>query len=258
MKIAVVGMGLIGGSLYKASLAAGFETAGLHHSDEEGIAEADIVFVALPPKSTVEWIEKHDAVFKAGAIVSDVCGVKSPVFEHFRERAMKSRWTFIPAHPMAGREVTGFANSDAKLFQGASIILTPYPFMGRGPLDVLCPVLKALGFGEIVSTTPAHHDEMIAFTSQLCHVISGAYIQDFLAPESKGYTAGSFADMSRVATMDEKTWSDLFLENRESLMPVAGRFRARIEEFERLLAAGDKPGLEAWIAAGADAKRRLK
>lgn len=258
MKIAVAGMGLIGGSLYKASLKAGFETLGLHHGDKADLSGVDIIFVALPPKSIAGWIEANESTFKDGAILCDVCGVKTPVFEEFRAQAMKSRWTFIPAHPMAGKEVTGFANADAGLFRGASIILTPYPFMGRGPLDKLCPVLRALGFGKIVSTTPAHHDEMIAYTSQLCHVISGAYIKDRLAPETNGYTAGSFADMSRIATMDEKTWSDLFLENKEYLLSAVGRFRERMEEFEKLLAAQDKAGLERWIKEGADMKRSLK
>ena len=99
---------------------------------------------------------------------------------------------------------------------------------------------------------------MIAYTSQLCHVISGAYIKDRLAPETNGYTAGSFADMSRIATMDEKTWSDLFLENKEHLLSAVGRFRERMEEFEKLLAAQDKAGLERWIKEGADMKRSLK
>lgn len=257
MKLAVVGMGLIGGSLLKAGRKAGFEVLGLHHGDEADLSDTDIIFVALPPKSIAPWIDAHEATFKDGAILADVCGVKAPVFEEFRERAMKAKWAFIPAHPMAGKEVTGFANADEDLFQGASIILTPYPFMGRAPLDRLCPVLKALGFGKIVSTTPGNHDKMIAYTSQLCHVISGAYIQDELATETDGYTAGSFADMSRVATMDEKTWSDLFLENREQLLEVCRRFLARTEEFVGRLEANDKDGLEAWIKAGAEAKRSL-
>lgn len=258
MKLAVVGMGLIGGSLLKAARKAGYETLGLHHSDPADLSDTDIIFVALPPKSIAPWIEAHEGGFKPGAILTDVCGVKRPVFESFREQAMKAGWTFIPAHPMAGKEVAGFANADEDLFRDASIILTPYPFMGRGPLDKLCPVLKNLGFTTIVSTTPDHHDRMIAYTSQLCHVISGAYIQDALAPETPGYTAGSFADMSRVATMDAETWSDLFLENRDHLLAATKGFAGRVEEFARLLEAGDKAGLMAWIRTGADAKRGLK
>ena len=258
MKLAVVGMGLIGGSLLKAARKAGYDTLGLHHADPADLSDVDIIFVALPPKSIAPWIEAHEAGFKPGAILTDVCGVKRPVFESFRAKALKANWTFIPAHPMAGKEVTGFANADEDLFRGASIILTPYPFMGRGPLDKLCPVLQALGFTTIVSTTPDRHDELIAYTSQLCHVISGAYIQDPLAPETPGYTAGSFADMSRVATMDAETWSDLFLENRDHLLTATGRFADRIDEFRQLLSRRDKAGLMAWIQAGADAKRGLK
>lgn len=258
MKLAVVGMGLIGGSLLKAARKAGYETLGLHHADPADLSDVDIIFVALPPKSIAPWIEAHEAGFKPGAILTDVCGVKRPVFESFREKALKANWTFIPAHPMAGKEVAGFANADEDLFRGASIILTPYPFMGRGPLDKLCPVLQALGFTTIVSATPDQHDRMIAYTSQLCHAISGAYIQDPLASETPGYTAGSFADMSRVATMDADTWSDLFLENRDHLLAVVERFAGRIDEFRQLLSQGDKAGLMAWIKSGADAKRGLQ
>lgn len=258
MKIAVVGMGLIGGSLLKAAEAAGFDVVGLHHGDNADLSDRELIFAALPPRSIKPWIDAHEATFKEGSILVDVCGVKTPIFEEFRERAMKAKWTFIPGHPMAGKEVTGFKNADARLFQGASMILTPYPFMGRGPLDRLCPVLTKLGFTTIVSTTPGHHDEMIAYTSQLCHVISGAYIQNPLAPETPGYTAGSFADMSRVATMDAETWSDLFLENREHLLESVDRFAGEIATFRSLLARSDKAGLMAWIQKGADTKRSLQ
>lgn len=251
-------MGLIGGSLLKAAEAAGLDTLGLHHGDKTNLSDRDIVFVALPPKSIKPWIDENEPNFKPGAILVDVCGVKTPIFEEFRERAMKAHWTLIPGHPMAGKEVTGFKNADARLFRGASMILTPYPFMGRGPLDKLCPILEKLGFTKIVSTTPGHHDEMIAYTSQLCHVISGAYIQNPLAPETPGYTAGSFADMSRVATMDADTWSYLFLENREHLLKSVDRFADEIADFRALLEKSDKAGMMAWIQKAADTKRALK
>ena len=257
MKVSIVGLGLIGGSLLKAAERAGYDTLALHHSDTPDLHDTDILFIALPPKSIKPWIEKNESTFKEGMIAVDVCGVKRPVFDEFKTSQMTAKWVFIPGHPMAGKEVNGFKNADADLFKGASMILTPYPFMGRKPLDILVPVLKDLGFGKIVSTTPDNHDKMIAYTSQLCHVLSGAYAQEELIKEHEGYNAGSFRDMTRIASMDPETWSDLFLENADHLEAVTDRYAKCLEEFCTLLKNKDREGIKAWIERGAANKKEF-
>jgi prephenate dehydrogenase len=163
---------------------------------------------------------------------------------------------------MAGREKTGYANSCADLFDGASIILTPFPTYSRAPLDLLEGLLRELGFGRVVYSDPAHHDEMIAFTSQLCHLISAAYVRDDLAREHEGYSSGSFRDMVRVGAPDPDIWTELFFANRTPLLAVLERYIGRLGEFREALAAGDRDrmhrSLEASVAAKSAFGKGLK
>jgi len=254
MKIAIAGMGLIGGSLYKAAARAGHEVVGFGRSDRVDVADSDVVFVALPPESIVPWIRAHAGEFRRGSVVVDVCGVKTPVMSAMAETPPDG-WTFVGGHPMAGKEVSGFANSTPDLFRGASMILTPMPGTATGTLDSLHVLFAELGFGRVVVTDAAHHDEMIAFTSQLCHVIASAYSRDPRVQEAVGYSAGSYANMTRIATMDPSTWSALFLSDRAALLDVLDSFIARLGEYRSAIAASDRPELERLIAAGAEAKR---
>lgn len=255
-KVTVVGMGLIGGSLYKAALAAGHDATALHHGDEPGRMDADIVFLALPPGAAEEWMDRNGDSLKDGCIVMDVCGVKRPITEHVG-RNVPSRWTFIGAHPMAGREKCGFENSLAGLFGGASMILTPFESTPRRILEELDVFFKTLGFARTVVTDPLRHDDTIAFTSQLCHIIASAYARDGRVGASvMGFSAGSYADMTRIATMDEKTWTSLFMANADVLVPVIDAFTARMQEYRDALVQGDEGRLSDLIRAGAEAKRR--
>ena len=172
MNIAIAGLGLIGGSFLKAAEKAGHAVRGYHHGDTPDFSEADIIIVAQPPLAIEPWMRENSRTFKPGAIVVDVCGVKHHLFDAFRTPGSTGQWHFVPGHPMAGKEVGGFANATSELFVGASMILTPYPYTGRDPLDKLEAFFRSVGFARIVFTTPERHDEMIAFTSQLCHMIS--------------------------------------------------------------------------------------
>ena len=253
-KIAVAGMGLIGGSFYKASLRAGYATAGLHHGDgPEALADADLVLVCMPPPAIVPWIRSRATAFKRGAAVVDICGVKTPVMREMAE-VRRDGWTFVGGHPMAGREVAGFENSLAELFEGASMILTPFADCPEGTLAELKRYFASVGFGTTVVTTPEKHDEMIAFTSQLCHVVATSYSRDALVGESSGFSAGSYADMTRIATQNENDWSALYLANRASLVPVLDRFIARMAEFRDAAAAGDVDAMKRMIVEGTLAK----
>lgn len=255
MKIAIAGMGLIGGSLFKAARRAGIDAVGFDRGDVVVLDGAQVVFVALPPESIVPWIREHAADVPPGAVVVDVCGMKSPVMAAMAD-VPRDGWTFVGGHPMAGREVSGFANSLENLFDDASMILTPFPDTPSTVLDGLRALFAKLGFGRVVVTNPAHHDEMIAFTSQLCHVIATAYSRDAAVADSPGFSAGSYANMTRIATMDPTTWSALYLENRSALLAKLDGLLARLGEFRAALAAADRPAMMRIIAEGADAKRR--
>ncbi len=258
MKLAVVGLGLIGGSFEKAARRAGYEVAPLHHGDATGFEEADVVLVCLPPQAIVPWIAAHADSFKPGACVIDIAGVKRQIVADFRRAfpVLPTAWTFVGGHPMAGREVSGYENALATLFDGASMILTPLAPLDESLLSRLQGLFRRLGFARVVVTDATHHDEMIAFTSQLCHVIATAYARDERISETAGFSAGSYADMTRIATQDPDLWSRLFLENADALVPVLDRFGRRLREAREALAAHDGAALRAIIAEGAEAKRR--
>ena len=251
-RIAIIGRGLIGGSFEKAALRAGFDVKCLHHGDS-GFEDAELVIVCLPPDAIVPWISANSPSFAKGATVVDAAGTKTAIMAAM-EGVAKDGWTFVGGHPMAGREVSGYENSLESLFDGASMLLVPEK--GGNAPDFLEPFFKSLGFGRVVVTTAERHDEMIAFTSQLCHVIATAYSRDPLVPESRGFTSGSYADMTRIATQDPAIWSELFRENGKALVEVIDRFVARISEFRAALAADDRSAIAEIIKSGAEAKRR--
>lgn len=257
MKIAIAGLGLIGGSFLKALWETEHEATGFDKGDPVDVADADMVIVALHPATAIEWIKEHSGDFKDGAIVVDTCGIKGPIMKELSPLAAGARWKFCGGHPMAGKEVSGFRNSDATLFRGASMILVPSESIDDETLDILEDVFRAVGFRRVVKTTAEHHDEMIAYTSQLCHVLSSAYLRDELAVQHDGYSAGSFRDLVRVGAPDPALWSELFLENREALLPVLDRFIGRAAAMRAAIAAGDAEALSAQLAAGRAIKTKI-
>ena len=257
MNITVIGRGLIGGSLAKAAIRAGHDASAFDKGEKPKVANADVVFIAVPPSAVVEVVDSIAQEVKEGSVVVDMTGVKGFVYEALKKHACSKRFTFIGGHPMAGKEVTGWANSSADLFDGASMILVPYPSCGRLVLDMLEALFRQLGFARVVFTDPAHHDEMIAFTSQLCHLISSAYVRDELAPDHVGYSAGSFRDMVRVGAPDPDIWTELFTLNRDALLPVLTRYIERLEDFRAALEAGDTERLHRALENGVKAKGKL-
>jgi len=256
MKVAVAGLGLIGGSFYKASLRAGHEVVGLHHSDgPEALAGAEVVMVCMPPEAIVPWVREHAGHFAKGSVVVDICGVKTPVVSAM-ESVPQDGWTFVGGHPMAGREVAGYENSLETLFDGASMIVTPREGTPDALVEKLRGYFASLGFARTVVATPAEHDEMIAFTSQLCHVIATTYSRDPLVARSAGFSAGSYADMTRIATQNENDWCSLYLSDRKSLVATLDRFAARFAEFRDAVAAGDESAIKRMIVEGTKAKLR--
>lgn len=257
-RVAVVGMGLIGGSFEKAASRAGYAVRAIHHGDSAGFEDADLVLVCLPPGAVVPWIEARRTSFRKGAVVVDIAGVKGAIMSAM-SGVPRDGWTFVGGHPMAGREVSGYENSLADLFVGASMILVPEEgerAAGEADMARLRAFFESVGFERTIVTTAGRHDEMIAFTSQLCHAVATAYSRDALVPDTPGFSAGSFSDMTRIATQDPAIWSDLFVTNAKPLLEVVDRLVGRLGEFRAALAAGDRARIAAIVAEGADAKRR--
>ena len=258
MTVGIRGMGLIGGSFEKAFRAAGHDVLNLRDASPADVGSCALVVVCLPPRMVAPWIRDHASDFADGAFVTDAAGVKGVVCRDLADVARGARWTYIGGHPMAGKEVSGYANSDAALFRGASMVLTPYEWTQPAAVERLKELLAPVGFGRFVVTDSARHDEMIAYTSQLAHVVSSAYVRDPLAASHVGFSAGSYQDMTRVATVDPDIWTDLFLSNREPLDAVLGRLIARLGEYREAIRSADAPRLRALLAAGRAAKEQAR
>ncbi len=256
--VTIIGMGLIGGSFYKAAEREGFKVTGIDKNDQVDVTEADIIIIALSPALAVGWLRQYGSAIKDGAIVIDTCGIKQNIYNAFSENRNKRKWYFIPGHPMAGKEVSGFANSDANLFSKASMIVTPYPDTPAQILEEAFAFLLKLGFKKIVTTTPEHHDEMIAYTSQLCHIISSAYVREELSAAHDGFSAGSFRDMVRVGAPDPALWTELFDSNSDALLPILDRYIGRLTTLRDAIASHDKTTITEELQKGSAAKLKIR
>lgn len=273
--IAIAGFGLIGGSLGKAVkrytdynvLAIDNDKNVLESAvnsgaaDESGGAEllckADMLILALSPAVSVDFLRENAGKLKTGALVTDVCGIKRTVVAECEKLCMNSGLYFIGGHPMAGREHSGFEYSVEDLFTGASYILTPTENTAPDAMEFMKQFAIKLGCKEVTVTTPENHDRMIAFTSQLPHVLAGAYVKSECAPEHRGYSAGSFRDVSRVATVDEKLWSQLFIDNGDLLCGEIETLIKHLNEYRQAIADNDRETLTALIKDGREIKTRI-
>ena len=249
-KILIIGLGLIGGSYAEALTSWGFEVgaitkdrdsidfalkkgiiqSGISFVEKEYVQMFDIVIFALYPKIFVEWIETYQSYFKDGTLITDVTGVKSEIV--FKIQALlKDNVEFVPAHPMAGKEVYGVENSDKKIFQGANFIITPTSKNTTKAIDTIVEMGKILGFKNISILTPEKHDEMIGFLSQLTHCIAITLMTCKDSKHLVEYTGDSFRDLTRIAKINEQMWSELFLMNKNELLSQMDIF---LQEFEKL------------------------
>lgn len=276
MNVGIVGLGLIGGSLAKTvKLHTDATVIGCDNNpqtilqatlmgaiDKEmaagDLATCDIVLVALYPGAIVKWITEHADEFKDDALVIDCGGVKQTICDQIMPLAKARKWHFIGGHPMAGRERAGFKYARDDLFDKASMILTP---AGDEELDLLQRArdfFMDLGFRRVQFTTPQIHDELIAYTSQLAHVVSSAYVKCPRAGQHKGFSAGSFADMTRVARLAEDMWTELFFDNREALLPEVEGFVDRMIEYRDALRDNDRERMRLLLKEGREIKERLE
>ncbi len=269
MKILIVGLGLIGGSLAKAlSAYTDAQVIGMDKDDktlalaldeqsiayiagEPDLGDADVTILALTPKNTIHFVkENHDKMNKDG-LVLDVCGVKRDIMACFREYFFNNGPQYIGMHPMAGRELFGYEHSLVNLFQGASLVMTKDPDL---EYDIDWALLEnyvyALGFRKMVASTPQTHDQIIAYTSQLAHVVSSAYIKSPTMLREEGYSAGSFRDLTRVARLDEKMWTDLFLRNADFLVDEIDEIMQHLIEYRDVLRERNAEKLEILLKDG--------
>lgn len=271
--VAIIGLGLIGGSLAKTIRARSkCRILGADRDPQvvekalrcraidaeasgEALAEADLVFLCLYPAAAVEFAKEHGEQLK-GSVVCDVSGIKRWICERMPAIAAEHGFTFVGVHPMAGKERNGFDASDSALFQGASFIVVPCG-APEEILDQLENFSGQLGFGRCVRTTPEEHDRMIAFTSQLPHVLACAYVQSPCCPNHNGFSAGSYRDVSRVARINETLWTELFMANRE---PLCGELDLLIENICAIRDAaknGDAETLRALLRKSREIKEGL-
>lgn len=248
MKILVLGLGLIGASLAKTlkkntqhyvygwnrtesvtakAVADGAidETGSL----DELLPKADVTIINFYTDAIVPFILANRDKFKKGSIVTDSCGIKTKICRELEKETFD--FTYIGAHPMAGREVSGYDASLPTLFDNASFICTPTNAQ-KSKTDTLVELAKEMGFKRTVVTTPEHHDEMIAFTSQIAHVLACSYVLSPLAPYHPGFSAGSYRDVSRVARINGEMWSELFIANKEPLIREIDDLVSNLEKFK--------------------------
>lgn len=275
MDISVVGLGLIGGSLartiklhtehrvYGVDLnAATMDQAALLGAidgvaDDAVIARSDLILVALYPGAIVDWITSHAHLFKPGCLVIDCGGVKQVICKAIEPLVKDAAWRFIGGHPMAGREFSGFKYTRDDLFDHASMILTPYADADPALLQQARNFFLDIGFRRVQFTTPETHDEMIAYTSQLAHIVSSAYVKCPLADKHRGFSAGSFADMTRVARLNEDMWTELFFDNRDALLPEVEGLVERLTAYRDALRNEDHEAMKALLKEGREIKERL-
>ncbi len=260
--ILIVGLGVIGGGYakglsdrgYKVScitknradidyaLERGMIAEGADFVDARLVSEADVIVFALYPTVFISWIEKNQHLFKSGAIITDVSGVKSTVVYKVQE-ILREDVEFISAHPMAGRELSGVEYSDPAVFVGANYIITPTEKNTEAAIELCRKIGEALDFGRITLLSPEEHDKMIAFLSQLTHCIAVSLMTCNKEDGLEKYTGDSFRDLTRIAKINENMWSELFLLNKEALLSEMDAFIADFLDFRSMIERDDREAM---------------
>lgn len=274
--VGIVGLGLIGGSMARAfqkyttlrvygcdtnpqtAMQAERDGAVDAAGGPELLSRCGLVLVALYPQQTVTFVREQIERFAPGSILVDLCGVKRYPVENLTSLCAGHGVTFIGGHPMAGKETWGFSGSDADLFQQASMILTPDDHTPPDALALASELFRQIGFGRITLTTPEAHDRMIAFTSQLAHVVSSAYIKSPRALQRSGFSAGSYKDLTRVAKLNPEMWTELFLENGDDLVEEIDESVLHLNEYRDAISQKDGTRLYTLLDDGRRIKEALQ
>ena len=270
MTVGILGLGLIGGSLSRAYSLAGHTVyaaekdedmlsfamlSGAVHGklDESLISECDLLLLAIYPEGSASWLERHAHLVKTNTLVIDCCGIKDEICRRCFPLAKQYGFTFVGGHPMAGTQFSGFKYSRATLFNGAPMVLVPPRYDDIELLDRVKTALSPCGFGSFSVTTAQDHDRLIAFTSQMPHVMSNAFIKSPTAASHKGFSAGSYKDLTRVAWLNAPMWAELCMQNRENMLFELDSYITSLQAYKTALENHDLDGLTALLEEG---KRR--
>ncbi len=280
MRIGFVGLGLIGGSMAKAyreysnESSKGFELYGYDRDasilsfamldgtlngelTDENIKKCDLIFIALYPIASVEYLKNKSPLFAKDTVIIDLCGTKSDICTVGFALAEEYGYTFVGGHPMAGTHNSGYKYSRANMFKGAPMVIVPPRFDDINLLGRIKELLAPARFGRFSFTTAEEHDKMIAFTSQLAHVVSNAYVKSPTAKNHKGFSAGSYKDMTRVAWLNENMWAELFLENKEPLLFELDEIISSLSSYRDALRSKDKDKMVSLLRDGRIAKEEI-
>ena len=274
MTAGIVGLGLIGGSMARAYSAAGHRVLGFdtdrnilsfaqisgavsEYLTTENICECDIILIAIFPKDAAEFLKTNAPFISKSCTVIDCCGTKETICRTGFDLAEKYGFLYVGGHPMAGTHHSGFAAGTADLFVGAPMVIVPPVYDDIELLDKIKALLSPLGFGSISVTTASEHDKTIAFTSQLAHVVSNAYIKSPTAKKHTGFSAGSYRDMTRVAWLNPAMWTELFFENDENLVFEIDTLISELKEYRDAISSGDREKLYRLLDEGTKRKEEI-
>ena len=270
MRVGILGLGLIGGSMARAYAMEGHTVlacekdeamlsfamlAGAVHEvlTPETVPTCDLLLLAIYPAGSAAWLEENGQYIRADALVMDLCGIKREICRRCFPVAEQYGFTFVGGHPMAGSQFSGFKYSRADLFRGQPMVLVPPRFDDMALLDRCKQALAPCGFGMFSATTAEDHDRMIAFTSQMPHILSNAFIKSPTAQSHKGFSAGSYKDLTRVAWLNPGMWAELFLENRDYTLFELDTYINSLNAYREAIANQDLDTLTMLLEEG---KRR--
>ena len=268
-KIAVVGLGIIGGSICGALTKAGYTVDGRDNNPSsvsyalqknyingkcENLSNYDVVFLAVPPYATMEYLQNES--FKDGALVMDICGVKGCIEDVVYKK--KRNYRYVGLHPMAGKETSGITSATPTLFQKANLIITIAKQTKDKDVEIAKEYAKALGFGRIIQCSAKEHDKKIALTSQLAHIVSNAYVKSDQVKGCDGFTGGSFQDMTRIAGVDESVWTPLYSCNRENITRELSDFIQHLTAYRDALQEKDDEKLLKTLREGRLIRETIK
>ena len=274
MKVGILGLGLIGGSLARAYALEGHTVYAIQRNEsmlsfamlagavhgkltEETIPECDLILLAIYPDGSASWLEKNAHLVSKDALVIDCCGIKKEICQRCFPLAEKYGFTFVGGHPMAGSQFSGFNYSRANLFEGAPMVLVPPVFDDIQLLDRIKTALKPCNFGFFSVTTAEDHDKMIAFTSQMPHILSNAFIKSPTALNHKGFSAGSYKDLTRVAWLNAPMWAELFMENKDNVLFELDYYINSLTAYRDAIAGDDMDKLVALLDEGKKRKEEV-
>ncbi|MBQ3146999.1 MAG: prephenate dehydrogenase/arogenate dehydrogenase family protein [Oscillospiraceae bacterium] len=274
MKVGILGLGLIGGSLARAYAIAGHtvyvsvrnqsmlafaQLSGAVDGalTEENIGSCDLILLAIYPDGSASWLEKNAHLIAKNTLVIDCCGIKREICRRCFPLAEKYGFTFVGGHPMAGSQFSGFKYSRADLFRGAPMVLVPPRFDDILLLDRCKTALAPCEFGSFSVTTAEKHDKMIAFTSQMPHILSNAFIKSPTALSHKGFSAGSYRDLTRVAWLNAQMWAELFMENKDCVLYELDIYLKNLQAYRDAIADDDLPRLAALLEEGKKRKEEV-